>query len=132
MRRLALAAAVFAAPIAIWAGPAFAQALTVRTDQAVRIALPAPAKDVAVGNAAIADVTVMDSRNILVIGKAAGMTNIVVLDAAGRLILDRAIMVSPSDVGQVSIYKGPNQTRLVCAPTCVGEDAPAAAAAPTP
>ncbi|MBI1405555.1 MAG: hypothetical protein GC145_05460 [Caulobacter sp.] len=114
MRRIALA--VLAAGLI--AGPVFAQSLTVNPDQAVRIALASPAKDVAIGNPEVADVVVLDSRNILVVGKGYGTTNVVVIDQAGRMILDRTVVVSSADSGQVSLYKGPNVAQFSCTPRC--------------
>lgn len=129
MRRLFLA---FAAT-ALLASPAFAQTLLVRADQAVRIALPAAAKDVAVGNPAIADVMVLDERNIVVLGKGFGTTNVIALDRGGRLILDRVVVVSAPDAGQVTVYKGTSASQYACAPRCEVTDKGAEAAPkPTP
>jgi Flp pilus assembly secretin CpaC len=128
MRRLFLA---FAAT-ALLASPALAQTLSVRADQAVRIALPAPAKDVAVGNPAIADVMVLDERNILVLGKGFGTTNVIALDRGGRLILDRVVVVSAADAGQVTVYKGTSASQYACAPRCEMTDKGADAPAPKP
>ena len=114
MRRLAALVLGFS----LLAAPAIAQSLSVRTDQAVRIALPSPAKDVAIGNPAIADVVVMDERNILVVGKSAGTTTVVVLDRAGRLMIDRTVVVSANDIGQVSVFKGGAASQYVCSPRC--------------
>ena len=114
MRRLAALVLGFS----LLAAPAIAQSMSVRTDQAVRIALPAPAKDVAIGNPAIADVVVMDERNILVVGKSAGTTTVVVLDRAGRLMIDRTVVVSANDIGQVSVFKCGAASQYVCSPRC--------------
>lgn len=121
MRRLVLALAA----TALLATPALAQTLSVRTDQAVRIALSSPAKDVAVGNPAIADVQVLDERNILVIGKGFGTTNVVVLDRSGRLILDRVVVVSAADAGKVTVYKGSSASQYACSPRCEMTDSDA-------
>ncbi|MDB5472481.1 MAG: pilus assembly protein CpaC [Caulobacter sp.] len=135
MRRLflALSSLTLAATAGI-ASPALAQTLSVRVDQAVRIALTSPAKDVAVGNPDIADVQVLDERNILVLGKGYGTTNVVVLDRSGRLILDRLVVVSAADAGKVTVFKGTSASQYACAPRCemTEKDADAAAAKPTP
>lgn len=130
MRRLLLA---FAAT-ALLASPALAQTLSVRADQAVRVALSAPAKDVAVGNPAIADVMVLDERNILVLGKGYGTTNVIALDRSGRLILDRVVVVSAADAGKVTVYKGTSVSQYACSPRCEVTDtgAEAAPTKPTP
>lgn len=131
MRRLLIALTA----TGLLATPALAQTLSVRADQAVRIALPAPAKDVAVGNPAIADVMVLDERNILVLGKGFGTTNVIALDRGGRLILDRVVVVSAADAGKVTVYKGTSASQYACAPRCEmtekGDDT-ASRARPTP
>lgn len=114
MRRPALAILA----VLMLAAPAHAQSLSVPVDQAVRIGLSSSAKDVAVGNPAIADVTVMDERNILISGKAYGTTNVVVLDRAGRLILDRVINVTAPQSGRISVYKGATPSHYACSPRC--------------
>jgi len=111
-------ATLAAAALLLGALPAQAQSMVVRTDQAVRIALPGAAKDVAVGNPEIADVTVLDARNIVIIGKGPGTTNVVVLDRTGRMILDRTIVVTAADSGQVSIYRGGAVSQFSCSPSC--------------
>ncbi len=131
MRRLLIALTA----TGLLATPALAQTLSVRADQAVRIALPAPAKDVAVGNPAIADVMVLDERNILVLGKGFGTTNVIALDRGGRLILDRVVVVSAADAGKVTVYKGTSASQYACAPRCEMTekgDAAAGGARPTP
>lgn len=116
MRRpLALLAALAVMTIG---GPVLAQGLPVRIDQASHITLPAPARDVVIGNPSVADVTIIDGRNLLVLGKSYGVTNIVVLDARGQTILDRQIVVSASDEGRVSFFRGPDVYNYSCSPRC--------------
>ncbi|MDP1630963.1 MAG: pilus assembly protein N-terminal domain-containing protein [Caulobacter sp.] len=100
------------------AGAAWGQSLPVRIDQASRVTLSATARDVVIGNPSVADVTVIDGRNLLVMGKAYGVTNLVVLDARGRTILDRQIVVSASDDGRISFYRGPDVYNYSCSPRC--------------
>jgi len=134
MRRLAFLA--FAATLA--AQPAAAEILTVRLDQSARVRLSAPARDVVVGNPGVADVSMLDSRNIVVLGKSYGVTNLLVVDRAGRTILDRDIVVGAPQ-GSVSVYRGPAVSSYACAALCerigpAGEPAATSAspAAPTP
>ena len=56
-------------------GAASAQTMTVRIDQSARVTLPTTARDVIVGNPSIADVAVLDGRNILVLGRGYGVTS---------------------------------------------------------
>ena len=116
MRRSIPLIAVLAALAA--AGAARAQSLPVRIDQVTRVTLPAPARDIVIGNPSVADVTVIDGRNLLVMGRVYGVTNLVVFDGAGRTILDRQIVVSASDEGRVSFYRGPDVHNYACAPRC--------------
>lgn len=117
MRRMllaTLAAAACAAPAA--AGPA---PLVVRMDQATRVMLSRPARDVVIANPLIADVTVLDSRSLVVLGKAVGTTSLLVVDPAGRTVADRQIIVSASDDGRMSFYRGPGGVLdFACSPRC--------------
>ncbi|MDP3175277.1 MAG: pilus assembly protein N-terminal domain-containing protein [Phenylobacterium sp.] len=125
MRRLALLAV--AATLA--AQPAFAETFAVRLDQSARIRLSAPARDVIVGNPGIADVSMIDSRNVVVLGKAYGMTNLIVVDRAGRTILERDLVVTAPEAS-VSIFRGPQMVSYACSSLCERVGPPAAASTP--
>jgi hypothetical protein len=116
MRRLLGLIVAFASLAA--SGAAWAQSLPVRIDQATPVVLSAPARDVVIGNPSVADVTVVDSRTLLVTGKGYGVTNIVVLDARGRTILNREIVVAASDQGRISFYRGADVYNYACSPRC--------------
>ncbi len=116
MRRfLSLAAALF---VVSAAAPAVAQSLPIRIDQAARVTLSATARDVIIGNPAVADVTVLDGRTLVVTGKGYGITNLMVVDGVGRTILDRQIIVSANDEGRITMYRGPDIYNYACAPRC--------------
>lgn len=140
MRRsvIALAAALMAAAstasvsLPAQAATARGSAIAVRMDQSVRISLKGAAQSVVVGNPTIADVSVIDARTILVLGKGYGVTNLVIIDAYGRTLFDREIVVSAADSGRVSVWRGPSSTSYACAPRCEQEPAPQGAAAPAP
>jgi Flp pilus assembly secretin CpaC len=130
---LALTGAAVSSPALAGAGP-----LAVHMDQSVAISLRGQAQSVVVGNPAIADVTVVDARTILVLGKGFGVTNLVVMDRAGRVLFNREIVVSAADAGRVSIWRGANASNYACSPRCEREPggasatpAPPAAAATT-
>jgi Flp pilus assembly secretin CpaC len=135
-------AVYFAAAALIAAQPALAETLTVRLDQSAPVRLSAPARDVVVGNPNIADITMLDARHLVVLGKAYGVTNLLVMDAAGRTILDRQVVVSSAD-SAMAYYRGGQTVSYACAERCerVGASGDAgsppagdssAAAAPTP
>ncbi len=114
MRRAALAFLIAAlAPTA-----ALAQSLAVNIDQAARVSLGRAARDVTVGNPAIADVTVLDDRHLMVTGKSYGVTNIMVADASGRTIFSRQVVVSAPDANRISLYRGPDIYNYACSPRC--------------
>lgn len=100
------------------AGGAQAQSLSVKVDQAMRVSLGGVARDVVVGNPAVADVTVLDGRNLIVLGKGPGVTNLVVVDARGRTLVDREIVVSGGDEGRVSYFRGGGVQTYACSPRC--------------
>lgn len=116
MRRI-LSLVVAVTTLAV-AAPAIAQSLPIRIDQAARLGLSGTARDVIIGNPAVADVTVIDGRNLIVTGKGYGITNLLVLDGRGRTILDRQIIVSASDEGRITMYRGPGLYNYSCSPRC--------------
>lgn len=113
MRRLAL----FPLALALAAGPAQAESLVVRLDQSARVHLSAPARDVVIGNPAVADVTMLGARDLVVLGKSYGVTNILVMDQAGRTVMDRQIVVSSPEAG-VSYHRGSETRAYACAERC--------------
>jgi Flp pilus assembly secretin CpaC len=112
--RLMLAA--FAALVV--AAPAAAETMRIELDHSTRVRLPSPARDVLLANPDVADVTLLDTRNLVILGKAYGMTHLLVVDSAGRTIFDRNLVVSAPVKGQVSLYRGPQQRTYACAPDC--------------
>jgi Flp pilus assembly secretin CpaC len=118
MRRIAaafLALAVLApAPAALaQSGP-----LSVEVDHVVRLNLNGSAASVIIGNPQIADVTVVDARTLFVSGRAYGVTEIVVLDGAGRSIYQGEVVVSSPSSGQVRVWRGAVVTNMACGATC--------------
>jgi len=129
----AVAALLFALPAL---APAATSALMVNVDQGTRVSLSRPARDIVVANPGIADVTLLDAHNIVVLGKAVGSTSLLVVDAAGRTILDRQVVVSTADAGRMSLYRGAGSVQdFACSPSCAqvgakSESVPASPPAP--
>lgn len=117
MRRPLLLLAAFSM-ISVSAGEAYAQSMSVGVDRAARIALGGTARDVVVGNPGIADVTVLDSRNLVILGKAPGVTNLIVVDARGRTLVDREIVVTTDGDSRVSYFRGATVQTYACSPRC--------------
>ena len=112
---------------------AFAAAFNVPVDQARRVPFSGIAASVSPGNPAIADVNVIDERTILVVGKKAGVTNLIVLDRAGRTLFNEQVLVSEGDASTITVSRGGATATYACAPSCQqvgGPAAPAASAAP--
>jgi Flp pilus assembly secretin CpaC len=104
--------------------PAAAADLSVRKNQSTAIRLSAPARDVVIGNPTIADVSVLDRRSLVVVGKSYGVTNLLVMDHSGRTILNRQIVVSGAADADMTYYQGTEQRSYACADRCerIGEN----------
>jgi Flp pilus assembly secretin CpaC len=114
MNHLALAVLIAAAtPLAALAAP-----LNVPVDQVRKLSFPGLAASVSPGNPAIADVNVIDEQTILIVGRKPGVTNLIVLDRAGRTLFNDRIVVTAADVNGVSISRGGKVTAYACTPHC--------------
>jgi hypothetical protein len=109
---------VMAAALALMASVAAAATLNVHIDGSARFRIPAGARNVMVGNPSIADVNILDSNNIAVLGRTYGATGILITDAHGRTLLDGTIVVSPPETGQISFVGGTVQANYSCSPRC--------------
>jgi Flp pilus assembly secretin CpaC len=92
--------------------------LTVARNGMVRVALPASAGSVIVANPNIADVNVVDSRTIYIVGRGFGSSAVTILDHAGRPIFDSDVMVTAGQRSAVTIYKGSTPSVMVCSNVC--------------
>jgi len=110
------------------AASADARDFHVTVDQAGLIRLPGEAAGVVVGNPAIADATLYDTRTLFVTGKVFGRTNLIVLDGAGRVLYTSDLVVNQADRGLVQVFRSQAQPEsFVCAPVCqavplIGDD----------
>jgi len=107
-----------AACVALGAQSARADALVVPVDHSTRLQIAGSAQSVVVGNPSVADVTVVDSHNLFVSGRGYGVTDVVVLDGAGRTIYANEIVVGLAHTGRVSVWRGAERTDMACAPNC--------------
>ncbi|MCA1935712.1 pilus assembly protein N-terminal domain-containing protein [Asticcacaulis sp.] len=116
-----------------------ASKIVVEKNHSARVVLPAPAGSVIVGNPDVADVTVVDSRTIYIIGRGFGRSSVSVTDSTGRNIFDADVMVGTPVEGGVTVYKGMKSSTLICGRTCIEQtdgmqssSTPAPAPPPTP
>lgn len=113
VRPLLIAAVAAFAPLAALAAP-----LNVPVDQVRKLSFAGLAASVSPGNPAVADVNVVDEQTILVVGKKPGVTNLIVLDRAGRTLFNDRIIVSAGDNSTVTISRGGRTSTYACAPYC--------------
>jgi len=107
--------------VAISAGLSHANelsSLNVNVDQARLIRLEKHSSEVIIGNPSIADVSVQSSKVLVLTGKSAGLTNLIVLDGRGNEVLNEKIYVKADDVRQVTLSRGANRETYTCSPDC--------------
>jgi hypothetical protein len=102
---------------ALLLAPVAAKALVVPINHSTRVSISGTASSVVVGNAAIADVTVVDSHTVYVTGKSYGATNLVILDKGGRALFNGDVTVASAG-GNVSVYRGAVKSSVACDPGC--------------
>jgi hypothetical protein len=103
------------------AGPAIAASkdiVEVIIDQATLLRLDRPAAEIVVGNPSIADVSVQSGKVLIVTGKSFGETNLIVIDADGKVVASRRLIVQEPRAGFVTVYRGGARQTLHCAPNC--------------
>jgi Flp pilus assembly secretin CpaC len=83
-----------------------------------RIVLPGNAATVSVADPRIADVAVLDSHSIVVVGKAYGVTDIIVADHTGRLLMDGRVAVVPAENQRLTVIRGATTSDYVCLGRC--------------
>jgi hypothetical protein len=117
--RLALALVFsFCAVAAIAPRPAPAAELTVFLDEAKLLRLPDQVATVVIGNPLIADATLQPGGFMVVTGKGYGATNLMVLDRAGKLLMDKTIEVVGPRGDIVIVYRGIERETYSCTPNC--------------
>lgn len=92
--------------------------LGVTIDHARVLKLQNQAETIIIGNPAIVDVTVHDSRTLILTGRSYGITNLIVLGANGQAIIDEEISVRNLEKNTVRIFRQAERQTFACAPTC--------------
>jgi len=123
MRKLIMAIAA----IASMSATAKAEQVWLTMDHVRPYKLENAAQNIIVGNPAIADVTVQDANNILLFGKAPGVTNIVITDESGATIKNMTVSVRSNTDNMLTFYRGPSRSTYNCTKNCeatitVGDD----------
>lgn len=105
---------------ALLAQPGFAAdaPLGIVLDQATIMKLPDKVSTIVVGNPLIADVTVQSGGLVVVTGKGYGTTNLIALDRAGAVLMERSIVVRGADADTVAVFRGVERETYSCTPNC--------------
>lgn len=120
-----IAAAFFAIPAMAVAAPHAAKhpakhathadaGLSVPMDEARVITFTQPVSTLFVGNASIADVTVIDSHHAYLLGKTFGATNLIGLDANNRQVMNTQVNVTNRMIGSVTLNRGADTYNYSC------------------
>ena len=114
---LSLVAAVFLCPAVVFAEVS-SDPISVNVDQAKLVKLPAHIATIVVGNPLIADVTLQPGGLVVVTGKGYGATNVIAMDRAGSILVDRVIQVEGPSDQVVTVYRGVERESYSCMPVC--------------
>ena len=98
---------------------ALADTITVNVDQAQIMKLPERVATVVIGNPLIADAALQSGGVLVITGKGYGTTNMLALDRAGKVVMDKTVEVlGASGSNLVVVYKGVERETYSCAPDC--------------
>jgi Flp pilus assembly secretin CpaC len=95
-----------------------AEPLVVFIDQATVAKLPERVATIVIGNPLIADVTIQPGGTMVVTGKGYGETNILALDRAGNVLMEKPIAVQGPRDEVVIVYRGVQRETYSCQPQC--------------
>ena len=108
-----LRATIFSAAL-LASGAADARGLSVPMDEVRMLSFVRPVSTVYVGNPTIADINVIDSKHVFVLGKTFGSTNIIALDAEGKQVANNRVTVFGRSGSVVTLNKGIDQQTFAC------------------
>ena len=100
------------------AGGALAADINVILDQAKLLKLPERVATIVVGNPLIADVALQSGGILVVTGKGYGVTNLIVLDRAGNVQMEKTVLVQGPRENVVVVHRGIERESYSCAPKC--------------
>ncbi len=113
-----LAVIFLSASLIFAAWPAAATDVKVTLDMAKLVKLPEKVATIVIGNPLIADASVQPGGLMVITGKSYGMTNIVVLDRAGTVLMENRVEVEGPAGELVVMYKGIERETYSCTPFC--------------
>jgi len=92
--------------------------VTVILDQAKLLKLPERAATIVLGNPLIADVSLQPGGLVVVTGKGYGLTNLIALDRAGAVLMEKSVEVQGPGGDIVVVYRGVERGTYSCTPDC--------------
>jgi hypothetical protein len=102
---------------AVTPSPAFAADIIIILDQAKLVKMPDKVATIVIGNPLIADASVQSGGLMVLTGKGYGATNIIALDRAGAVLMEKTVEVQgPRNV--LVVYRGVERETYNCTPKC--------------
>jgi hypothetical protein len=106
------------APAAAQPMPLPAETIFVFLDRARLMQLPERAANVVVGNPLIADLSIQPGGLTVITGKSYGITNFIVTDQRGVVLMEKTVEVSGYGDKTVVVYRGADRETYSCTPMC--------------
>lgn len=97
---------------------AVAEPLVIFVDQATVAKLPERVATIVIGNPMIADFTIQPGGTMVLTGKGFGETNLLALDRAGNVLMEKSISVQGPRDEVVIVYRGIQRETYSCQPQC--------------
>jgi hypothetical protein len=101
-----------------WPAQASAADINVVLDQAMLIKLPDRVATIVLGNPLIADASLQPGNLVVITGKGYGETNLIALDRAGAVLMEKSLEVRGRDADVVVVYRGVERESYSCTPYC--------------
>jgi len=104
--------------------PSYAQSppdepmIVIPADQTRLYRLPTPAAKIIVGNPTIVDATLIYKNLLALTGKTSGVSNIIVRDRHGAVVVDWRVSTRSARHGVIKLFAGAQLKSLACAPGC--------------
>jgi hypothetical protein len=87
-------------------------------DEAKLLKLPDRVSTIVIGNPLIADASVQPGGLMVITGKGYGVTNLLVLDRTGSLLMEKTVEVRGPEESVVVLYRGIERETYSCTPVC--------------
>ena len=92
--------------------------IAIFVDEAMIAKLPERVTTIVIGNPLIADVSIQSGGIMVVTGKGYGTTNLLALDRAGNIIMEKPVRVQGTRDNVLIVYRGVERETYSCQPKC--------------